>query len=147
MQPCPYLCPSTTIRISYRMQPCPYLYPSITTVCIRISYRKTQCPYLYPSTTSVSGSPTGGSHVRGSGRLDLLNAAEALLLQDFVKVRNDLIEEAEALHPLVVGLQLHVELGEVRDGGEDDATTVTLLVVQLLNTISFCYAMIEKIKL
>ena len=114
---------------------------------IRISYRKTQCPYLYPSTTTVSGSPTGGSHVRGSGRLDLLNAAEALLLQDFVKVRNDLIEEAEALHPLVVGLQLHVELGEVRDGGEDDATTVTLLVVQLLNTISFCYAMIEKIKL
>ena len=55
-----------------------------------------------------------------------------LLFQDLIKVSNNLIEKAQALHALIVGLKLNVELGEVGDGGEDDAAAVTLLVVKFL---------------
>ena len=68
-------------------------------------------------------------HVGCSRRLDLLNTLELVLLQDLVKVGDDLVEEAQALHTLIVGLQLHVELGEVGDGGEYNAAAVALLVV------------------
>ena len=73
-----------------------------------------------------------GCHVGGSGGLDLLDAAEAVLLQDLVEVCDDLIEQSETLHSLIVGLKLHVELGEVRNWCEDDASAVTLLVIQFL---------------
>ena len=75
---------------------------------------------------------TWGRHVGCTRGLDLLDALEAVLLQDFVEVCDDLVEETQTLNPLVVGLQLHVELGKVGDGGEDYAPAVALLVVQLL---------------
>ena len=56
-----------------------------------------------------------------------------LLFEDLVKVGDNLIEKAQALNALIVGLKLDVELGEVGDGGEDDAPAVALLVVQLLH--------------
>ena len=71
-------------------------------------------------------------HVCGSSGLYLLNAAEIVFLQNLIEISDDLIEKSEALHALVVGLQLHVELGEVGDGGKDDAAAVTLLVIQFL---------------
>ena len=55
-----------------------------------------------------------------------------LLFEDLVKVSDNLIEKAQALDALVVRLKLNVELREVGDRGEDDAATVALLVVQLL---------------
>ena len=58
-----------------------------------------------------------------------------LLFEDLVKVSDNLIEKAQALDALVVGLKLNVELGEVGDRGEDDAATVALLVVELLDRI------------
>lgn len=56
-----------------------------------------------------------------------------LTKSDLVKVCNDFVEETQALHSLVVGLQLHVELGEVGDGGKHDARVVNGLVVVTLN--------------
>ena len=58
-----------------------------------------------------------------------------LLFEDLVKVGDNLIEKAQALNALIVGLKLDVELGEVGDGGEDDAPAVALLVVQLLHQV------------
>ena len=58
-----------------------------------------------------------------------------LLFEDLVKVGDNLIEKAQALNALIVGLKLDVELGEVGDGGEDDAPAVALLVVQLLRQV------------
>ncbi len=79
---------------------------------------------------------TWGCHICCSCGLDLLYASEAVLLQDLVKICDDFIEKAETLHALVIGLQLHVELREVGDGGEYDASAVTLLMVQLLQSHS-----------
>ena len=41
-----------------------------------------------------------------------------------VEVGDDLVEEAETLHALVVHLRLGVEVGKARDGGEHDAHRV-----------------------
>ena len=60
-----------------------------------------------------------------------------LLLQNLVEVGNNLVEQPQALDPLVVGLELDVEFGEVGNRGEDDAATVTLLVVQLLVSMEY----------
>ena len=60
-----------------------------------------------------------------------------LLLKNLVEVRNNLVEQPQALDPLVVGLEFDVELGEVGNRGEDDAATVTLLVVQLLVSMEY----------
>lgn len=79
---------------------------------------------------------TRSSHVRRAGALDLLDVLELVLGEDLVEVGDDLVEQAEALDTLVVALQLHVELGEVRDGREHDAHGLALLVVQLLQSIS-----------
>lgn len=49
-----------------------------------------------------------------------------------IKVSDDLIQQPETLHSLVVGLQLHIELREIADGGEHDGYTLTGLVVQLI---------------
>ena len=49
-----------------------------------------------------------------------------------IKVSDDLVEQPEALHSLVVGLQLHVELGKIADGGEHDGHALAGLVVQLV---------------
>ena len=94
------------------------------------------------------------SHVCRSSGLDLFNARERLkkknhavilattvnihlLLKNLVEVRNNLVEQPQALDPLVVGLEFDVELGEVGNRGEDDAATVTLLVVQLLVSMEY----------
>ena len=60
-----------------------------------------------------------------------------LLLKNLVEVGNNLVEQPQALDPLVVGLELDVEFGEVGNRGEDDAATVTLLVVQLLVSMEY----------
>ena len=60
-----------------------------------------------------------------------------LLLKNLVEVRNNLVEQPQALDPLVVGLEFDVELGEIGNRGEDDAATVTLLVVQLLVSMEY----------
>merc|ERR1719237_844225 len=73
-----------------------------------------------------------GCHVCSSSGLDLFNARKRLLFENFVEVSNNLIEKAQALNALIVGLKLNVELREVGDGGEDDAPAVALLVVQLI---------------
>lgn len=49
-----------------------------------------------------------------------------------VEVGDDLVEQPQTLHSLVVGLQLHVELGEVADGGEHDGDALARLVVELV---------------
>ena len=70
-----------------------------------------------------------------------------LLFEDLIKVSNNLIEKAQALDTLIVGLKLDVELGEVGDGGEDDAPAVALLVVQLLRqvwSISISISIVSK---
>ena len=95
------------------------------------------------------------SHVGRSSGLDLFNARERLkkkkiklsfwqqcvnvhlLFKNLVEVRNNLVEQPQALDPLVVGLELDVELREVGNRGEDDAATVTLLVVQLLVSMEY----------
>ena len=49
-----------------------------------------------------------------------------------IKVSDDLVEETQALQPLLVDVRLCVELLEVRDGGEHHAHQVIRLVVQVL---------------
>lgn len=75
---------------------------------------------------------TGRGHVRGPGRFDLLDALETLLAQQLVKVRDDLVQQPQTLHALVVGFQFHVELREVRYRREHYAHGVALFVVQFL---------------
>ena len=94
------------------------------------------------------------SHVCRSSGLDLFNARERLkkknhafilsttvnihlLLKNLVEVGDNLVEQPQALDPLVVGLELDVEFREVGNRGEDDAATVTLLVVQLLVSMEY----------
>ena len=60
-----------------------------------------------------------------------------LLFKNLVEVGDNLVEQPQALDPLVVGLELDVELREVGNRGEDDAATVTLLVVQLLVSMEY----------
>ena len=55
-----------------------------------------------------------------------------VLSPDLIKVGDDFIEDSQALDALVVGVQLHVELGEVGDGGEENGRPAVLLTVQLL---------------
>jgi hypothetical protein len=47
---------------------------------------------------------TSRGHVRGTRRLDLLDGLELVLLEDLVEVGDDLVQQAQALHALVVGL-------------------------------------------
>lgn len=105
---------------------------------------------------------TGRGHVGGADGLDLLQLPVLVFADDLrktgsrrglgfreqrpgraarraspqvfylVKVSDDLVEQPETLHPLVVGLQLHVEFGEIADGGEHDGHALTGLVVQLV---------------
>ena len=49
-----------------------------------------------------------------------------------VKVCDDLVEQPQALDALVVGLQFHVELREVGDGGEHDGHALARLIVELV---------------
>lgn len=81
--------------------------------------------------TRVPGEP-GRGHVRGAGGLDLLDALKTLFAQQLVEVGDDLVQQPQTLHALVVGFQLDVKLGEVRYGREHYAHAVALLVVQFL---------------
>lgn len=55
-----------------------------------------------------------------------------MLCTHFIKVGDDFVEHPEALHALVVGVQLHVEVREVGDGGKEHRRFAVLLAVQLL---------------
>lgn len=86
---------------------------------------------MLSAVASVSGQ-SGRGHVRGAGRLDLLDALETLFAEQLVEVGNDLVQQPQTLHALVVRLQLHVKLGEIRYGREHYAHAVALLVIQFL---------------
>lgn len=43
---------------------------------------------------------------------------EALLAEQLVEVGDNLVEQTQALHALVVALQFHIELGEVGYAGK-----------------------------
>lgn len=49
-----------------------------------------------------------------------------------VKVRDDLVEEAETLNAAIVDALLSVEVGKVGQGGKHDSNLVVRLAVQLL---------------
>lgn len=49
-----------------------------------------------------------------------------------VKVGDDFVEQSQALHAFVVGLQFHIELRKVANGGEHDGHTLAGLVVELV---------------
>lgn len=49
-----------------------------------------------------------------------------------VKIRDDLIEEAQTLDAAIVDALLCVEVGEVGQGGEHDSDLIVRLAVQLL---------------
>lgn len=67
-----------------------------------------------------------------------------VLSPDLIKVGDDFIEHSQALDPLVVGVQFHVELGEVGDGGEEDGRPAVLLAVQLLLSNTNTAAHLQK---
>ena len=52
-----------------------------------------------------------------------------------VKVRDDLVEEAQTLNPPIVDALLRVEIREVGDGGEHHTDLIVGLAVQLLEHI------------
>lgn len=54
-----------------------------------------------------------------------------------VEVGDDLVEQAQTLHALVVAVQLHVELVVVGDGREHHAHAVVRLVVQVLHPTQY----------
>ena len=97
-----------------------------------IHYIHTVCVCIESHAIQPSFHPTWCCHVCGPCWLDLFHVSEALFAEQLVKVCDDFVEQSQALDSLVVALQLHVELGEVGDGGEHDADRVALLVVQLL---------------
>lgn len=66
-----------------------------------------------------------GSLVNRKGKNRLIAA-----LTDLVKVKDDLVQETDALDAIVHVLR--VEVGEVRDGGEEDGGAFIRLGVQLL---------------
>ncbi len=53
---------------------------------------------------------TGSNHISAADSLDLLDAGEAWLHQQLVKVGHNLVEEPHALDPLLVDRLLVVEL-------------------------------------
>ena len=57
---------------------------------------------------------------------------KTVLLKNFIKIGNDLIEQAETFHPLIVWLQLNIKLWEVWNGGKYDAAAVALFMIQFL---------------
>lgn len=49
-----------------------------------------------------------------------------------IKVRNDLVQQSQALHSHVVAIQLDIEIVEIWDGGEQDADLCVGLIVEIL---------------
>lgn len=60
------------------------------------------------------------------------DSPEALLAEQLIEVGDNLVQQSQALHALVVALQFHVELGEVGNAGEQNAHRIALLVVKIL---------------
>jgi len=58
---------------------------------------------------------TRSGHVRGARALDLLDVLELLFGEYLVEVSDDLVEESEAFHALVIRFELDVELRKIRD--------------------------------
>ncbi len=86
----------------------------------------------------VLGDEADGGHVGGPDGLDLVEGAESVVADEIIEVGDDLVQEPQALDALVVEVQLHVELVEVGDGGEEDADTGVRLAVQFLRTTNSC---------
>ena len=59
----------------------------------------------------TAGGDTTGRHVGAADCLDLLNGTKLLVIEDLVKVDNDLVEESDTFNSLVYVFR--VELGEV----------------------------------
>lgn len=71
-------------------------------------------------------------HVGAAHGLDFVDSPEAVLLEQLVKVGNDLVEQSEALEALVRAIHLRVELVEVGHAGEYDAHFGVTLMVEFL---------------
>ncbi len=78
------------------------------------------------------GHEAHGRHVSRADCFDLVYRLELVSFEQVVKVCYDLVEEAQALHALVVCVQLHVELVEVCDGREHHPHSAVAFVVKLL---------------
>ena len=63
-----------------------------------------------PSHLVAGGGDAAGRHVGAANRLDLLHASELLVVQDLVKVDDYLVQEADALHTLAVGLLINFDI-------------------------------------
>ena len=60
-----------------------------------------------------------------------------------VKITDDLIQESDALQPLLVDVVLSVELLVVGDGGEHDTDVVILLRVELVRSPALQIVVVE----
>ena len=87
---------------------------------------------MIPNEEVASYLHTGSCHVSGAGRFDFLDIFELILAENFIKVGYDLVQQAQTLDALVIGLEFHVKLRKVGNRGEHNAHTFALLVIQLL---------------
>lgn len=71
-------------------------------------------------------------HVGAAHGLDFVDSPEPVLLEQLVKVGDDLVEQPEALEALVRAIHLRVELVKVGNAGEDDAHLGITLMVEFL---------------
>lgn len=62
-----------------------------------------------------------------------IHLPETLFAHQFVKVSDNLVEQAQTFDALVVGLQLDIKLGKIWYRGEHDACTFALFVVEFLH--------------
>ena len=57
---------------------------------------------------------------------------KTILFENFIKICDDLIEQAETFHALIVRLKLNIKLWEVWNGRKYDAAAVALFMIQFL---------------
>lgn len=57
---------------------------------------------------------------------------ESILAQQLIKVGDNFVEKPQTFYSFVIRFQFNVKLGKVWNGGEHDANTFALLVVQFL---------------
>lgn len=72
----------------------------------------------------------------------MVTLPEAVVAKELVKVGDDLVEQPEAFHTLVVEVELHVELVEVGDAGEEHAHAGVGVAVEFLHT-THCSALLH----
>ena len=76
-----------------------------------------------------------GCHVCRADCFDLIDRPIGLLIQDLVEVSDDLVQQSQALHSLIVAVQFDVEFVEVGNRGKHDTHFGVGLVIQILRDI------------